>query len=139
MIGPFFDMFTGAMFFFLSEIPKNVQNRLAHVDWDFMKVGLQACQASWGWWMQVDSVPSDQKFFMQMKFIFLLGQPAPIISSLFTNFCLFRNAILHKILKYWNNEKFWNIEIMKNFEILVAIFFSLVLVISFESIFSSYN
>ena len=35
--------------FFLSEIPKDVQNRLAHVDWDFMKVGLQACQAGWGW------------------------------------------------------------------------------------------
>ena len=48
MIGPVFDMFTGAMFFFfLSEIPKDVQNRLAHVNWDFMKVGLQAWQAGW--------------------------------------------------------------------------------------------
>ena len=39
MIGPLFDMFTGAMFF--CEIPKYVQtmNRLAHLDWDFMKVG----------------------------------------------------------------------------------------------------
>ena len=40
MIGPLFDMFTGAMFVFC-EIPKYVlgKNRLAHLDWDFMEVG----------------------------------------------------------------------------------------------------
>ena len=41
MIGPLFDLFTGAFFFFFCEIPKYVQtkDRFAHLNWDFMKVG----------------------------------------------------------------------------------------------------
>ena len=42
MIGPLFDMFTGAMFiyFFFCEIPKYLQakNRPGYLDWGFMKV-----------------------------------------------------------------------------------------------------
>ena len=41
MIGPLFDMFTGAMLIvFFCEIPKYLQakNRLAHLDWGFMEV-----------------------------------------------------------------------------------------------------
>ena len=39
------------VYFFFCEIPKYVQtkNRLAHLDWDFMKAGQQACRAGLGW------------------------------------------------------------------------------------------
>ena len=117
MIAPLFDMFTGAMFIFSCEIPIYVQtkNRLAHLDQDFTKVGYQACRAGWGWWMQADLVPSDQEFSCKWNFSFFkavpsnrlsfyLGSPLHIISSLFSHFCLFQNAILHKMLKlgFWN-------------------------------------
>ena len=51
------------VYFFFCEIPKYMQakNRLSHLDWDFIEVGLQAYRAGWGWWIQADSVPSDQK------------------------------------------------------------------------------
>ena len=141
MIAPLFDMFTGAMFIFSCEIPIYVQtkNRLAHLDQDFTKVGYQACRAGWGWWMQADLVPSDQEFSCKWNFSFFkavpsnrlsfyLGSPLHIISSLFSHFCLFQNAILHKMLKlgFWN---FKPIFLRMQFS-LVATFFSLVLVIS---------
>ena len=41
MIGPLFDIFIGAIFFFLIKITKYVEtkNRLAHLHWDFLEVG----------------------------------------------------------------------------------------------------
>ena len=79
------------------------------------------------------------EIFLQMKVIifqgcpikqaaFLPGQPAPYNQLLFRHFCLFQNAILHKMLKlgFWNFRLFF---IRVQFS-LVAKNFSLVLVIS---------
>ena len=105
------------VYFFFCEIPIYVQtkNRLAHLDQDFTEVSYQGCRACWGWWMQADLVPSDQKFSCKWnlsfskavpsnRLSFYLGSPLHIISSLFSHFCLFQNAILHKMLKLglWN-------------------------------------
>ena len=126
---------------FSCEIPIYVQtkNRLAHLDQDFTKVGYQACRAGWGWWMQADLVPSDQEFSCKWNFSFFkavpsnrlsfyLGSPLHIISSLFSHFCLFQNAILHKMLKlgFWNfKPTFLRIQFS-----LAAKFFSLVSLIN---------
>ena len=122
------------VYFFFCEIPKYVQtkNRLAHFDWDFMEVGWQVCWAYWRWWMQADTIPSDLKFSCKWNLSFFkavpsnrlsfhLGSPLHIISSLFSHFCLFQNAILPKMLKlgFWH---FKSILIRIQFS-LVAIFF----------------
>ena len=88
--------------------------------------------ASW-----VGSIQSET--FFQTKFIifqecpsnrltFYLGSPLHRISSLVSHFCLFQNAILHKMIKlgFWN---FKPIFLRMQF-LLIATFFSLVLVIS---------
>ena len=100
MIGPLFDMFTGGMFIFSS---------------------VQAYRTGWGWWMQGDSVPFDQKFSCKWNLSFFkaapssslslyLGSPFHIIRSIFSHFCLFQNAILHKILQlgFWNFKPFFS-------------------------------
>ena len=89
--------------------------------------------------MQAASVPSDQKFSSNWNLSFLkvalpnrlsfyLGRLLHIVSSFFSHFCLFQIAILHKMLKlgFWN---FKPIFLRMQFS-LVAIFFSLVLIIS---------
>ena len=89
--------------------------------------------------MQADSVPSNQKFSCKWnlsffkavpsnRLSFYLGSPLHIISSLFSHFCLFQNAILLKILKLglWN---FKPMLLRMQFS-MVARFFSLVLVIT---------
>ena len=89
--------------------------------------------------MQADSVPSDQRFFCQWNLPFFkaippnrlslyLDSPLHKIRSLLSDFCLFQNAILHKILKlgFCN---FQTIFLRMQF-LLVAEFFALVLVIS---------
>ena len=94
--------------------------------------------ADW-WWMQADSVPSNQKFsckwnlsyfkvVLSNRLSFYLGSPLHIISFLLSHFCWFQNAILHEMLKlgFWN---FNSIFLRMQFS-LVATFFSLVLVIS---------
>ena len=78
------------------------------------------------------------EIFLQMKFIifmvvslnrlpFYLGSPLHVISSLFIHFCLFQNAILHKMLKlgFW----YFNLIILRMQFSLVPTFISLVLVI----------
>ena len=88
--------------------------------------------------MQTGSVPCNQKFSCKWNLSFFkavppnrlhfyLGSPLHRISSLFSNFCLFRKVILQKILKlgFWN---FTLIFLRMQFS-LVATFFSLVLVI----------
>ena len=85
------------------------------LDWHFMEVGQHAYLAGWGWWMHAGSVPCNQKlsckwnlsFFQAAppnKLPFYLNSLPHIISSLFRQFCLFQNAILHKMLKvgFWN-------------------------------------
>ena len=129
------------VYFFFCEIPKYMQtkNRLAHFDWDFMEVGWQVCWAYWGWWMQADTIPSDLKFSCKWnlsffkavpsnRLSFYLGSPLQIISFLFSHFCLFQNAILHKMVKL-GFLSFKSIFLRMQFS-LVATFFSLVLVIS---------
>ena len=89
--------------------------------------------------MQADSVPSDHKFSFKWnlsffkavpsnRLSFYLGCPLHIISPLFSQFCLFQNAILHKMLKLrsWN---FKPIFLRKQFS-LVATFFCLVFAMS---------
>ena len=104
-----------------------------------MEVGQHVYQAGWGWLMQPGSVPFDQKIFCKWNLSFFkvlspnrlplyLGSPLCIISSLFSQFYLFQNAILCKHLKL----RFWNVKpIFHRMQFsLVATFFSLVLVIS---------
>ena len=81
--------------------------------------------ASW-----LDSMRSEtflQIQFPQNKLPFYLGRPIHVISSLFSHFCLFQNAILHKMLKigFWI---FISIFLKMQFS-LVAISSSLVLVV----------
>ena len=85
--------------FSFCKIPKYMQTKrnLAHLDWNFMKVGYQTCRAGWGWWMQADSVSSYQKlsskwnlsFFKAVpsnRLSFYLGSLLHIISSSFSLF-----------------------------------------------------
>ena len=95
---------------------------LVHLDWHFMEVGKYAYWADWGWWMQAGSIPCDQKFSYKWNLSFLLI----IISSLFSHFCLFQNAILHKILKL----RFWNFKsIFVRMQLSLVATFFLVLII----------
>ena len=82
------------VYFFFSEIPKYEQtkNRLTHLDWDFMEVGQQACQAGWGWWIQADLIPSDQKFSCKWNLSFFKAVPSInfVHSKLFFfTYCIF--------------------------------------------------
>ena len=90
--------------------------------------------------MLADSIPSNQKFsckwnssffkaVLSNRLSFYLGSPFHMISSLFSHFYLFQNAILHKKLKL----RFCNFKpvfLRMQFS-LVATIFSLLLVISF--------
>ena len=120
MIAPLFvphQVYCCHVYFFFCEIPKYVQakSRLAYIDLDFMEVGYHTYKAGWGWWMQTDLVPSDQKFSCKWNISFFkavpsnrlsiyLGSLLHITSSLIGHFCLNQNAILHKMLKLrlWN-------------------------------------
>ena len=147
MIGPLFDMFTGAMFIFSSvkflnmSKPRTGWPTSIGILWNWASNG--ECRlmlnADWRWWMQTDSVPSDQKFSCKWNLSFFkavpsyrqsfhLGSPLHIISSSLSHFCLIQCAILHKLLKlgFWN---FKPIFLRMQFS-LVATFFSLVLIIS---------
>ena len=89
--------------------------------------------------MLADSIPSNQKFsckwnsaffkaVLSNRLSFYLGSPFHMISSLFSHFYLFQNAILHKKLKL----RFCNFKpvfLRMQFS-LVATIFSLLLVIS---------
>ena len=138
MIGPLFDVFTGAMFIFscckISKIFAN-QERDDPPWLAFYGNGL----ASWPGWLDMVNagwiVSIRSKIFLQMELInvpsnrlpFYAGSPLHIISSLFIFFFLFQNAILNKMLKlgFWN---FRPIFLQMQFS-LVATFFSLVLII----------
>ena len=71
------------------------------------------------------------------RLTFYLASPLHIISSLFNHFCLFQNAILHKLLKL-GFLNFKPIFLRTQFSLL-ATFFYLVLLISFSWHFSSYS
>ena len=107
------DMFTAAMFLSARFLDMWKPRTTFYFLWRaippglvFMEVDQHSYQAGWGWWMQAGSVPWDQ-IFSSMIFIMFQGcptrqtaylprKPAHIISSLFSHFCLFQNAILHK-------------------------------------------
>ena len=85
--------------------------------------------------MQADLTPSDQKFSYKWNLSFFKAVSSNRLSfyqgsllHIFSHFCLFQNAILHKMLElgFWN---FKSIFLRMQFS-LVATFFSLVLVIS---------
>ena len=135
------------VYFAFCKIPTcgQAKNKLTHLDWDFMVVGLQTYRDGWRWWMQAHLVPSDQKSFCKWNHFsrlshqtgsFYLGSLLHIISSLLSHFCLFQNAILHKMLKlgFWN---FRPIFLRMQFAV-VATFFS-GFDYQFELIFASYN
>ena len=98
--------------------------------------------------VQAGLVSSDQKFSCKWNLSFFkavpsnrlpfyLGNSLHIISSLFRQFCLFQNAILHKMLKlgFWNFKLFF---LRMQFSLVATYFFS-----SFdyqlELIFASYT
>ena len=141
MIGAFFHMFTGAMFIFFSVRFLNIcKSRTGCPTSIEIYESVIASLSSWlGWWMQADSLPSDQQFSCKWnlsffkavpsnRLSFYLGSLLHIISSLFIHFFLFQNAILHKMLKlgFWN---FKPVFLRIQFS-LVATFFPLVLVTS---------
>ena len=143
MIGPLLDVFTGAMFIFSSvkflnmSKPRTGWPTSIGILWNWASNG--ECRlmlnADWGWWMQADLVPSDQKFSCKWnlsffkavpsnRLSFYLGSPLHIIS----HFCLIQSAIFYKLLKlgFWNCKPIF---LRMQFS-LVATFFSLVLIIS---------
>ena len=133
MIDPLFDTFIGAMFIFYFVRFLNMCKPRA--GWPILIEVLW----KWGWRIQADLVPSDQKFSRKWnlsffkavpsnRLSFYLGSPLQIISFLFSHFCLFQNAILHKMVKL-GFLSFKSIFLRMQFS-LVATFFSLVLVIS---------
>ena len=115
MTGPLFDMFTAAMFIFSSARFLNMCQ--PRTDWPIsiyiLWSGL-ACLPSWLGMMNIGWLGSIQlEIFLQMKFIifkavpsnrlsFYLGSLIHVISSLFSHFCLFQNAILHKMLNQFS-------------------------------------
>ena len=92
-------------------------DEVVRLDYDYMEVDQSAYQAGWGWWKQAGSVSCDQKFSREWNLSFFqavplnglsnlvqLLVPLHIITSFISHFCLFQNAILHKLLKlgFWN-------------------------------------
>ena len=122
-------------------------NGLAHLDWHFMEVDQHAYWAGLGWWMQAGSVSCDQKlsykwnlsFFKAVplnRLPFYLGNLLHVISFLFSHFCFFQNAILHKMWKlgFWN---FRSIFLRMQFSLVAALFFFSSFSHLFELIFAS--
>ena len=142
MIGPISDMFTEAMFIFSSV--KSLNMYKSRTGWP-TSIGIL-----WKWASKPTELAGDSecrlsRFHQIRNFlaneIYHFSRPSHqtglsfnqssllhIISSLFSHFCLFQTAILHKMLKlgFWN---FKPIFLRMQFS-LVATFFSLVLVIS---------
>ena len=99
-------------YFFLS-FPKMCKLRTTlYLVWSAGPPGLQL----YGWWKLARFGSMWLEIFSQMKFITFLVCPTSqassfhIISSLFSHFCLFQNAILHKMLKLglWNFKPFFS-------------------------------
>ena len=113
MIGPFFDMLTGAMFIFSSVRFLNMCKRRTcwptstGILWKWANkpaelAGTGECMLTQ--FYPIRNFLANEIFLFQGCFItqavfFTLGSPLHIISSLFSHFCLFQNAILHKMLK----------------------------------------
>ena len=118
MIGPLFDMFTGAMFIFSSVKFRNMCK--PRTGWP-TSIGIL-----WKWASKPTELAGDSecrltRFHQIRNFlaneIYHFSRPSHqtglsfnqssllhIISSLFSHFCLFQTAILHKMLKlgFWN-------------------------------------
>ena len=132
MIGPLFDMFTGAMFFLFSVRFLNMCKPRA--DWPTSTgvlcktaklAGNGECRLTWFHPIR-NFLANEICLFSRLSH--QTGSPLHIASSLFSLLCLFQNVILHKMLGlgFWN---FKPIFLRIQFS-LVPIFFSLVLVIS---------
>ena len=124
--------------FFFCEIPKYVLSK--HLWWAgppglaFYGSGL-ACLLSWldminaGWLSSMQSefcCKWNLSFFKAVppsRLLFYLGIPLHIISSLFSHYCLFQNAILHEMLmlEFWN---FIPIFLKMQFSLIATFFFS---------------
>ena len=113
IIGPLFDMFTGAMFTFSSAKflnmckPRTGWPTLLDIKWKWASKLIELardCEC------RLARFPSMRNFLANKnRQTFSLGNPLHIISSLFRHFCLFQNAILHKMLKlgFWNFKLFF--------------------------------
>ena len=148
MVDPLFDMFTAAMF--ISSSVRFLNMCKPRAGWPISTesswIGLAAYQAGWVWWIQAGLFPSDQNFSCKWKLSFsrlsnrlpfYLGSPLHAISSLFSHFCMFQNAILRKMLKlgFWSfNPIFLRIQFS-----LVSTFFFSSFAYLFELIFASYT
>ena len=136
---PFWYVYCCHVYFFFCEIPKYVQakNRLAYLDWHFMEwasmltklVGYNEYRL--GRFHRIRNFFANEIYHFQgcpiKHAVFLPRQSAPCNSSLFSQFCLFRNAILRKMLRlgFWNCKSFFS-EFSFHW---LQHFFSLVLVI----------
>ena len=137
-----FDMFTAATFIFFCKIPKMWKPRTTDFLW-------RADPPLWKWASTLTKLAGDDECRLplfhairnvhtkeiyhfsrlshQTGCLFNQGSLLHITSSLFSQFCLFQNAILHKMLKlgFWNfNPIFLRIQFS-----LIATFFPLVLAI----------
>ena len=141
MIGPLFDMFTGAMFIFSSVRFLNICKPRTGCPiwigilqkWDCKPTELAGDgEYRLTRFHLIRNCPANEIYHFQgfpiKQAVFLPGSLLHIISSLFRYFCLFQNAILHKMLKL-GFLNFKPIFLRMQFP-LVATFFSLVLVIS---------
>ena len=144
MIGALFDMFTVVMFIFSSARFLNMCKPRA--SWSTSIDILWSEQAGYDEYSLAWFIPSE--IFFQVKFSilkavsskrlpFYLGRPLHAVSSFFSHFCFFQNAILHKMLKL----RFWNFK-----PVFLRIEFSLVATFLFSSfgylfelIFASYT
>ena len=137
MIGALFDMFTVVMFIFSSARflnmckPRASWSTLIDILWSGLAClpsKLDMMNTVW-----LGSIPSE--IFFQVKFSilkavsskrlpFYLGRTLHAVTSLFSHFCLFQNAILHKMLKL----RFWNFK-----PIFLRMEFSLVATFLFSS------
>ena len=142
MVGPLFDIFTGAMLIFSSLIflnmckPRTGWTTSTKILWELASKPVEPpgdgeCRLT-----RFHSIRNFLAIFFLSFFktvplnrlSFYLDSPLHIISSLFSHFYLFHNAILHKILKlgFWNFKSIF----LRMQCLLVVTFFSLVLVIN---------
>ena len=131
MIGPIFGMFTGVMFFFSVRFlnmfkPRTGLPNSIGILWKWATkptalAGDGECSLTWVHPIRNFLANGICHFSRLSHQSFYLGSPLHIIRSLFSHFCLFQNAILHKMLKLW----FWNFKpiFLRMQFLLVATFF----------------
>ena len=138
------------LYFSFCKISKYVQakNRLTHLNWHFMEWASMLTKLAGDDGYRLarfhpirNFIANEIYHFLRLSHrtdcLFTLGSPFYVISSLFSNVCLFQNAILLKML----NLGFWNFKpiFLRIQFLLVAAFFFFSFSYLFELIFASYT